>query len=179
MSQNINIEGRGAMINVPSIVVGAKNISLAENVSIGAYSIITAPVTNITIKKNSYSGQRLFISTGKHYSKVGSFSRLLTDEDKKRDGVRLHWDVVIDEDVWIGTNVSILCKHIGRGSIIAAGAVVKKDVPPYAVVAGVPAKFVKFRLTISEILDHESKLYEEGNRLDENYLKNLFSEFQR
>lgn len=53
---------------------------------------------------------------------------------------------IIDDDVWIGTNVVILPGvHIGQGAIIGAGAVVTKDVPPYACVGGVP-KVVKIQI---------------------------------
>lgn len=150
---------------------------LEENVSIGPDSIMFAPKTKIHIKRNSYSGPRLFISTGNHYSKVGKFSRLTTDEDKKNDGVILNWEVTIDEDVWIGANVSILCKHVGRGAVIAAGAVVKDDVPPYAVVGGVKAKVIKFRFTIEEILEHERCLYGEEERISKEELETIFNKY--
>lgn len=52
--------------------------------------------------------------------------------------------IVIGDDVWIGMNVIILKGvKIGTGAIIAAGAVVTKEVPPYTLVAGVPAKVIK------------------------------------
>lgn len=52
--------------------------------------------------------------------------------------------IIIEDDVWIGTGTIILPgTTIGRMSIIAAGAVVTKDVPPYTIVAGVPAKVIK------------------------------------
>ena len=56
--------------------------------------------------------------------------------------------ITIGNDVWIGGNVTILkgCQ-IGDGAIIAAGAVVTRDVPPYAVVGGVPAKVLKYRIS--------------------------------
>lgn len=55
-------------------------------------------------------------------------------------------EVVIEDYVWIGTRAIILpgCT-LGKGAVIAAGAVVTKDVPPYAVVAGTPARVVKMR----------------------------------
>ena len=60
--------------------------------------------------------------------------------------------VVIENDVWIGANVVILPGvTIGNGAIIAAGAVVTKDVPPYAIAGGVPAKIIKYRFE-SEII---------------------------
>ena len=54
--------------------------------------------------------------------------------------------IVIEDDVWIGGGTTILAGvHIGKGAIIAAGAVVNKDVPEYAIVGGVPAKLLKKR----------------------------------
>ena len=55
-------------------------------------------------------------------------------------------DIVIDDDVWIGYGVTVLSGvHIGQGAVIAAGDGVTKDVPPYAIVGGVPAKIIKYR----------------------------------
>lgn len=55
-------------------------------------------------------------------------------------------DIVVDDDVWIGYGTTILSGvHIGQGAIIAAGAVVTRDIPPYAIVGGVPAKVIKYR----------------------------------
>ena len=54
--------------------------------------------------------------------------------------------IIIEDDVWIGANSTILDGvTIGKGAIIAAGSVVKKDVKPYEIVAGVPAKNIGFR----------------------------------
>lgn len=56
-------------------------------------------------------------------------------------------DIVVGNDVWIGTNVTILSGvHIGDGAIIGAGSVVAKDVPPYMIVGGVPAKVIRCRV---------------------------------
>ena len=56
-------------------------------------------------------------------------------------------DIVIGNDVWIGKNVMILSGvTIGDGAVIGAGAVVARDVLPYAIVGGVPAKMIRFRL---------------------------------
>ena len=54
--------------------------------------------------------------------------------------------IVVKDDVWIGSNCVILKNiTIGKGSVIAAGAVVTKDIKPYSVVGGVPAKIIKKR----------------------------------
>ncbi|WP_086981680.1 CatB-related O-acetyltransferase [Vibrio aphrogenes] len=56
--------------------------------------------------------------------------------------------VNIGSDVWIGANVTILPgAHIAHGAVVAAGSVVNKNVPPYAIVAGVPAKIIKYRFS--------------------------------
>lgn len=75
-------------------------------------------------------------------------------------------DIVVDDDVWIGYGATIMSgTHIGQGAIVAADAVVTKDVPPYAIVGGVPAKVIKYRFTpdiINELLKIDySKLTEE------------------
>ncbi len=54
--------------------------------------------------------------------------------------------VIIDDDVWLGAGVKVLSGvHIGKGAVIGAGAVVTKDIPSYAIAAGVPAKIIGYR----------------------------------
>lgn len=70
-------------------------------------------------------------------------------------------DIVVGDDVWIGYGATVMSGvHIGQGAVLAAGAVVTKDVPPYAIVGGVPAKVIKYRFSQSIIgflltLDYE------------------------
>ncbi len=62
-------------------------------------------------------------------------------------------DVEIGNDVWIGANSVILSGvKVGNGAVIAAGSIVSKDVPPYAVVGGNPAIVLKFRFS-DEVID--------------------------
>ena len=64
-----------------------------------------------------------------------------------KQGVKREF-VKIEDDCWIAANTVILAGvTIGKGSVIAAGSVVNKDVPPYSVVAGVPAKVIKSRIS--------------------------------
>lgn len=61
-------------------------------------------------------------------------------------------EIEIENDVWVGANTIILDGvKIGNGAIIAAGSVVTKDVPPYAIVGGVPAKIIRYRFDQRQI----------------------------
>ena len=61
-------------------------------------------------------------------------------------------DVVIGNDVWLGNDVSILSGvTIGDGAVLGTGTVVAKDIPPYAIAVGNPAKIAKYRFTEAEI----------------------------
>lgn len=64
----------------------------------------------------------------------------------------IHWDdvLVIEDDVWIGHGAILLpgCKFIGRGAIVGAGAIVTRDVPAYAIVAGNPARKMRDRFAL-------------------------------
>lgn len=76
------------------------------------------------------------------------------------------YETVIEDDVWIGHGVIVISGvRVGRGSIIAAGAVVNRDVPRYSIAAGVPAKVVAMRFTAEQIKVHERIL---GYDTDEN-----------
>lgn len=54
---------------------------------------------------------------------------------------------IIGNDVWIGNNVNVLGVNIGDGAVVAAGSIVTKNVPPYAIVAGVPAEIKRYRFS--------------------------------
>lgn len=74
-------------------------------------------------------------------------------------------NIVVDDDAWIGYGATIMSGvHIGQGAVVAAGAVVTKDVPPYAIVGGVPAKVIKYRFE-PEMIEELMKI--DYSRLDE------------
>ncbi len=76
--------------------------------------------------------------------------------------------MVIEDDVWVGQNAVIMpgCKHIGRGAIIGAGAIVTKDVPAYAIVAGVPATIRRLRFSSEMIATLEQSRWWELSKAE-------------
>ncbi|MDO4218921.1 MAG: CatB-related O-acetyltransferase [Synergistaceae bacterium] len=78
-------------------------------------------------------------------------------------------DIVVNDDVWIGAGATILSGvTIGQGAIVSAGSVVTKDIPPYAIVAGVPAHVIKYRFDEQTI---QRLLQIDFSALDENLIR--------
>ena len=114
-------------------------IIIGDNCHIGEYSHITS-INSITIGNGVLTGRYVYISDNNHGN---------TDLDTlqipplKRE-LYSKGPIHIGDNVWIGDKVAILSGvTIGEGSIIAANAVVTKDVPPYSLVGGIPAKIIK------------------------------------
>ena len=146
----------------PPLSGHTKNIYIYDNVGIGGHAVLSTPNAKIIFKGNTSIAHHLTIHTGNHARVVGRFVSDITDRDKPEG---YDHDVIIEKDVWIGSNVTILNGvHVGRGATIAAGAVVNKDVPPYSIVGGVPAKLIKFYWSIEQILEHEHNLYPADER---------------
>lgn len=75
-------------------------------------------------------------------------------------------DIEVEDDVWIGFGATILSGvHIGQGAVIGAGAVVTKDVPPYCIVGGNPAKMIRYRF--EEPVIEYLKTFDYGRLTDE------------
>lgn len=102
-------------------------------------------------------GPNVTVITGDHRTDlIGRYMTSVRNEEKLPENDQA---VVFEGDNWIGANVTILKGvRVGNGAIVASGAVVDKDVPPYAIVGGVPAKVIKYRFTEKQILEHEQKL---------------------
>lgn len=128
------------------------------NMTIGDYTSIPKGATfycteaPLTIGKKLIFGPHPTIITGDHrIDVIGKYIMDSTEKLPENDA-----PVVIEDDVWTGVNVTILKGvTIGRGSVIAAGAVATKSFPPYSIIGGVPAKVLKMRFTPAEIEKHE------------------------
>lgn len=136
--------GKKVYVDEGFTILGAKNISMGDSVYIGPNATLYASGAAITVKGHFMSGPGLTIITGDHRIDIkDKFMDEVTVDEKLPENDQ---EVVINEDVWCGANVTILKGiHIGRGSVIAAGAVLTKNVGEYEIWAGVPAKKIRDR----------------------------------
>lgn len=155
----------------PPYTMHQKNIFIHDNVGIGPKSFISTPNAKVIFKGNTAIAEGLTIHSGNHARIVGMFVTDITEENKPTG---YDYDVIIEEDVWIGSNVTILAGvTIGRGATIAAQAVCNRNIPPYCIAGGIPAKVIKMYWSVEQILEHELKLYPENERLSKDYLEQI------
>ena len=154
--------GKGVYIRpMSSDIKGLWNLSVGDGTSIPKGSIIYCTDAPCIIGKKVLFGPRPTIITGDHRIDIlGKYITDVTVEEKFVDGVNVYdQPVVIEDGVWCGANVTILKGvTIGRGSVVAAGAVVTKSFPPYSIIGGIPAKLIKMRFTEEEIKKNENDL---------------------
>jgi acetyltransferase-like isoleucine patch superfamily enzyme len=156
----------------PSSHFTYQTIAVGDDVSIGGGAIFMASESNIIIGNKVMFGPNVIVVGGNHNTSV--VGKFMYDIHEKRPGD--DQDVIFEDDVWVGAGAMILKGvRVGRGSIVAAGAVVNKDVPPYTVVGGIPAKVIAPRFAeLETVLNHEAALYPPEKRLDQSTLASAF-----
>ena len=113
------------------------NIELGDHVDL-AWGVIITTSGKVKIGDRSLIGYRTIISSANH--NIPSNKGDIFGSGHKPG------EVIIENDVWVGANSTITSGvTIGKGSVIAAGSVVVKNVKPYSIVGGVPAKLIKSR----------------------------------
>ena len=113
------------------------HIEIDDYTSLGPYVCIAGP-GRITIGRNCLIASHVGIYANNH--NFADPTRCIKDQGITRKGI------VIEDDCWLGTGVKVLDGvTIGHGSVIGAGAVVTKDIPPFSVAVGVPAKVISKR----------------------------------
>ena len=158
----------------PLYVDSPHNLFLLGNNGLNHATIINRNA-KFVMMQNSGAAYGLTVVTGNHVMKIGRNYRSITEDEKPKGYDK---DVIVEEDVWIGCNVTLLSGVIiGRGSTVAAGAVVTKSFPPYSLIGGCPARHIKFKWTIDEILEHERNLYPEHKRITRERLEEIFDTY--
>ena len=142
VGQNCYIGSRVQLTAWDSSYIGGRlkpEIIIGDGSAIGDESHVTA-INKIVIGKGVLTGKKVLITDNTH----GEIIREQMDIAPLKREVVSKGGVIIEDNVWIGEKATIVANvRIGRGAIVAANSVVTKDVPPYSVVAGCPAKVVK------------------------------------
>jgi acetyltransferase-like isoleucine patch superfamily enzyme len=139
---------------------GEQGIVMGDDVIISRNSVIQGKTGPVAIGNKTDIGCNVILSSGggieignsvliagNCYIGGGRYVCDRTDIPMMQQGVYTKGPVVIEDDVWLGAGSVVLDGvKVGKGSIVGAGAVVTKDLPPYAIAAGVPAKIIKMRL---------------------------------
>jgi len=168
ISSNIHKIGKSSIIGCGSNVLGGKNIEIGDHTSIGKggallcweqrldekfspkiiigdrcsigeYCLITS-TNSITIGSGVLTGRYVTITDNSHGKPLDKDMNIPPGDRR----IYSNGPVFIEDNVWIGDKVSIMAGvHIGKGAIIAAHAVVTKNIPAYSLAGGVPAKVIK------------------------------------
>lgn len=166
--------GSTTLLKLPAMITNPANVLLYEDIHVRGGLKIINESGKVVIKKFTGIAPDCTIVTGNHTPTVGVPQRLggpchINDKEK---------GVIIEEGVWIGTRVTLLAgAHVGRGSVIGAQSLVNKEIPPYAVAVGSPAKVIASVFTIDQILEHERRLYKPEERFSREYLEELFAKY--
>lgn len=167
--------GENSFIEFPSYISWPKSVYLEDDTRIRQGAKITiSEHSKLIIKKYTVISMNCMIIPNKHVSTVG-IPQILLGVSSINDQ---HYDIIIGEDVWVGANVTIIGNvKLGRGCLCGACSTVTKEVPPYAIVVGSPAKIVGVKFTIDQIIEHEKVLYPENERFTREYIEELFETY--
>lgn len=125
---------------------GIKNVHVGNSVAFGQGMTILTTKAKVLIGDNVMFGPHVTIISGDHRTDIKGKPMIeVTDAEKLPENDK---DIIFEGDNWIGANAIILKGvTIGKGAVVAAGAIVTKDVPPYAIVGGGIAKTIKNRFS--------------------------------
>lgn len=167
--------GKGTIVGFPLRASYPKEIYFSDFVKVRyGCNIINAIHEKVIIKKFSVIAPLCTIITNSHVPTVG-IPQFILGESHINDKSK---DVIIEEDVWIGAKSTILAGvTIGRGVTIGACSLVTKNIPPYALAVGSPARIVGVKFSKDGILKHEKELYCEEERLSEEEIDKLFNTY--
>lgn len=165
--------GEYATIQTPCFITEPQSCYI-NDYSVIRYGLNIINTLNVSVQVGKYCvlGPNCTLITGNHAQTLG-LPQIV--------GCMCHvndYDASIEicDSVWLGANVTVLPGvKIGRGAIVGCGSLVNKDIPPYAVAVGTPAKIIATTFSIDEILKHEKVIYSVGERYSYEALAELYN----
>lgn len=139
---------------------GKSNIFFSDDIYLGPGALIYSSIAKVYLGNHVFSGPKLTIISGDHrIDLLGRYMKDIREDEKSPEN---DCDIIIEDDVWIGANVSIFKGvRIGTGSVIAGAATVVKDVPPYSVYISKDRIIPRF--TEEQIVEHKRLLSKKRN----------------
>lgn len=174
LKKDLGFCGKNVVLHKPNICSKPVNMFLYDNTSIMKNWLLLSDTGKFIMKEHSIASANLVVITGNHnrvieHTLQDSIANRLADEEK---------DVICEEEVWLGSNVVLLPGvTIGRGATVAAGSVINRDLPPYTLCAGVPARVKKVYWTEEQILKHEELVYAPEKRMTQEEIKAIISQY--
>ena len=163
-----------ASLKKPMVIADPSKVFLYPYSKIRSHCRIINYTGRFILKSYSSCSDNLLVVTGNHVPTVGIPQFFLGEthiNDKERD-------VVVEEGCWIGASVSLLSgAHICRGAVVGACSMVNKEIPPYAVAVGSPARIIASVFTKEQIIEHEKLVFRPEDRLTENEIDELFEKY--
>lgn len=174
-----------AKVYQPSIG-NKKNVYLYENTVIHEGCKFITQAGKFIMKRNSTASFDLTVITFNHLMDLTSLPNMqsvnISNPEKRRNGYStlIADEVIIEEGCLLGANVTLLPgTHILRGSIVGANSVCTRShkFPPYAIIVGNPAKFIKFRFSFEEQVEYENIYFKDDERIPIETLKTLYTKY--
>lgn len=173
--ESFGLFGKFSVLGNPYNIGNPCAVFIHEQVEVRyGFTVINTKTEKVIIKKYSVIAPLCTIITNSHRPTVGIPQFILGVSHVNDKSA----DVIINEDVWVGAQCTILAGvNIGRGAVVGARALITKNVPPYALVVGMPAKIVGVKFSKAGIIKHEQMLYPENERMTEQEIDSLFEKY--
>lgn len=133
LTKMLGRRGKNCCIRSPFFCDYGYNIEVGDNF-FANYNFVVLDGAKVTIGNNVFIAPNVGLYTAGHP----------LDHERRNQGIEYARSITIEDDVWVGAGVQV-CPGvtIGQGAVVAAGSIVTKDVLPFTMVAGVPAKVIK------------------------------------
>lgn len=139
-----------------------KSFTIGDDFFCGPYAYFSSNAnTKVSIGNSVMFGPHCMVIAGNHNISNANTTMMNSPKLFEKDK-----GIIIESDVWVGARAVILDgSHISEGTVVAAGAVVSCRTKPYSIYGGVPAKFIKFRFSKTDIKKVRSEQYTSGELL--------------
>ena len=145
---NCTLEG----VTFPLICIGRDSYIVESQIQSGINFDVKSGIHNLQIGAHTAIADKVTFMINLNHNYKGIVNGYASFNPSSKDKIKRKGQILIQNDVWIGHGATIMSGvNIGNGAVVAAESVVTKDVPPFAIVGGNPAKVIKYRFSDEQI----------------------------